>query len=216
MRFEELQAVWETQTDQPLFSINPFGLHMALYQQRERARRRLFWGAHFPSYVACLFMLGTLVVIFLSFYSNDLPMEFGDWVAFLVGASSFLFAASSMYFSRRRHEEEQNVLAPSLRQEIDRGLAQLEFEVGTHTGRERWRNSVFVGLGMMLLCWEVGRLNGNPAPWDTVLIILAVIIATAVVTHVVGRRYQAVRLPRKRALEALRAKLDEGAAPSQT
>jgi hypothetical protein len=213
MRFEELQAVWETQTDQPLFSINPFGLHMALYQQRERARRRLFWGAHFPFYV---FTLGTLAVIFFSFYSNDLPMEFGDWVAFLVAAGSFLLAASSMYVSRRRHEKEQNVLAPSLRQEIDRGLAQLEFEVGTHTGRERWRNSVFVGLGMLMLSWEAGRLNGNPAPWDTVLFVLAVIIATAVVTFVMGRRYQAVRLPRERALEALRAKLDEGAAPPQT
>jgi nitrate reductase gamma subunit len=216
MRFEELQAVWETQTDQPLFSINPFGLHMALYQQRERARRRLFWGVNFPYYVGSLFMLGTLVVIFASFYSNDLPMESGDWVAFLVAAGSLLFAASSMYVSRRKHEQEQNMLAPSLRQEIDRGLAQLEFEVGTHTGRERWRNSVFVGLGMMLLCWEVGRLKGNPAPWDMALFVLAVIIATGVVTHFVGRRYQAGRLPRKRALEALRAKLDEGGAPSQT
>jgi hypothetical protein len=206
-----LQAVWETQTDRPLFSINPFGLHMALYQQRERARRRLFWGAHFPFYVGSLFMLGTLVVTFASFYSSDLPLEFGDWVAFLVGEGSLLFAALSMYFSRSRHEQEQNVVAPSLRQEIDRGLAQLEFEVGTYIGRERWRNSVFVGLGVLLLCWEVGRLKGNPAPWDTTQMFLAVIVTTAVVTFIIGRRYQAVRLPRKRALEALRARLDEGA-----
>jgi hypothetical protein len=61
----------------------------------------------------------------------------------------------------------------------------------------------------------VGRLKGNPAPWDTTLMFLAVIVATAVVTFVMGRRYQAVRLPRKRALEALRAKLDEPAPTTQ-
>jgi hypothetical protein len=31
MQLEELQAIWETQTERPVFSINDFGLHLALY-----------------------------------------------------------------------------------------------------------------------------------------------------------------------------------------
>jgi hypothetical protein len=38
MRLEELQAIWETQAERPVFAVNDFGMHFALYQLRERAR----------------------------------------------------------------------------------------------------------------------------------------------------------------------------------
>jgi O-antigen/teichoic acid export membrane protein len=220
MRFEELQAVWEAQTDSPVFSLNEFGLHMALYQQRERARKRLFWGIYFPFYVMSLFMLGVLAVILPAFYfkdpARDFPMNMWDGLVFLGAAGSLLFAAASMYSSRKRHENEQKVLAPSLRQEIDRNIAHVEFETEMATSYRAFFNAALVNLGALLLCWEMGRLNGNRMPWDVVSVLLPLCAVSFWAMWVAVRKARdEIGSPRKRALEALRAKLDEGAATTQ-
>jgi hypothetical protein len=216
MRFEELVAVWSTQADKPLFSLNEFGIHMALYQQRERARRRHFWGMYFPYYVTSLYMLGAIAFTCVAFYfkdtsERDFPMDIGDWIAFAVAAGMFAFAAGSMWRARKRHERLQNSTSPSLRQEIDSGIAQLQFEIHTGTSAEAWRNSALVSIGGVLFCWEVGRLNGDAAPWRVVLVCSAVYGVAALLGWIWARRWRADRARRTRALETLRAKLDETA-----
>ena len=42
MKFENLQAIWDTQNDMPHFAMKEARLLVALYQQREQSRRRLF------------------------------------------------------------------------------------------------------------------------------------------------------------------------------
>ena len=42
MKFENLQATWDTQNDKPVFAMTDARLLVALYQQREHSRRRLF------------------------------------------------------------------------------------------------------------------------------------------------------------------------------
>ena len=144
MELEELQAIWETQTERPVFSVNDFGLHLALYQVRERARRRLFWGGYFVGFVCSLLGLVGLLVIFVVFYFkdavDDFPMNAWDGLAFLVAAIAIVLSASSMYASRRKHEKDQSVFAPSLRQEIERGIAQIDFEISTVTSAQAWRS----------------------------------------------------------------------------
>ena len=107
MRLEELQAIWETQADRPVFAVNEFGLHLELYRTRERARRRLFWGAYFPGLVGSLVGLVILLVLFISFYlknaAKDFPMNAWDTLAFLVAAGAVVLSASSMY-ARSKHE----------------------------------------------------------------------------------------------------------------
>src|ERR1041384_6202214 len=82
MQLEELQAIWETQTERPGFSVNDFGLHLALYQVRERSRRRLYWGSSVPGFVGSLLGLVGLLVLFVVFYfkdpANDFPMNAWD------------------------------------------------------------------------------------------------------------------------------------------
>jgi hypothetical protein len=75
MQLEELQAIWETQTERPVFSVNDFGLHLALYQVRERARRRLFWGGYFPGFVCSLIGLVVLLVLFVAFQAGTMLDE---------------------------------------------------------------------------------------------------------------------------------------------
>jgi hypothetical protein len=60
MQYDELQAIWETQRQRPVFAINDFGLHMELYRTRERARRRVFWGD------VALFVCSPFLLFFLT------------------------------------------------------------------------------------------------------------------------------------------------------
>ena len=54
MKFENLQAIWDTQNDKPVFAMKDARLLVALYQQREQSRRRLFRQAFAPLYVMAL------------------------------------------------------------------------------------------------------------------------------------------------------------------
>ena len=45
MEFENLQAIWDTQNDKPVFAMQDARLLVALYQQRERSRRRALQAA---------------------------------------------------------------------------------------------------------------------------------------------------------------------------
>jgi hypothetical protein len=218
MRLEELQAIWETQADRPVFAVNEFGLHMELYRTRERARRRLFWGGHFLGFVGSLVGLVVLLLLFVAFYfkdpAKDFPMNAWDGLAFLVAATAIVLCASSMYISRRKHEKDQSVVAPSLRQEIERGIAQIDFEIFTSTSAHAWRNAALVSLAAILMGWEAGRLNCNPLPWEVLWAMVGLVVATFVSLVPASRQIVKAKLPDKRALEALRAKLDENAAGS--
>jgi hypothetical protein len=218
MELEELQSIWETQTERPGFSVNDFGLHLALYQVRERARRRLYWGSSFPGFVCSLLGLVGLLVLFVVFYfkdpENDFPMNAWDGLAFLVAGSALVLSASSIYLSRRKHEQEQSVFAPSLRQEIERGIAQIDFEISKDTRRIAWRYAALICLAAILMNWEVGRLNGNPLPWKVLWMTVGIVAATFVALVPASRQAVKQGLRRKQALEGLRAKLDENPAGS--
>jgi hypothetical protein len=218
MQLEELQAIWETQTERPVFTVNDFGLHFALYQVRERARRRLFWGNFFIGYVGSLIGLVILLLMFVVFYfkdpADDFPMNAWDYLAFLVAAIAIVLCASSWYMSRRKHEKDQSVFAPSLRQEIERGIAQIDFEIFTDTSGLAWRNAALASLAAILLGWEAGRLNGDPLPWEILWMIGGLVVATFVALVPASRQAVKEGLRRKRVLEGLLAKLDENPAGS--
>jgi hypothetical protein len=218
MELEELQAIWETQTERPGFSVNDFGLHLALYQVRERARRRLFWGGYFIGFVCSLLGLVALLVLFVVFYikdpANDFPMNAWDYLAFLVAAIAIVLSASLMYMSRRKHEKDQSVFAPSLRQEIERGIAQIDFEISTDSGWSAWRNAAFTGLATILGSWEFCRLTGDPRPWDVIWVVGGIVVAIFAALVPVSRLSAKQGQRRKRVLEGLLAKLDENPAGS--
>lgn len=221
MELEELQAIWETQTERPVFSVNDFGLHLALYQVRERSRRRLYWGSSFPGFVCSLLGLVGLLLLFVVFYfkdvkdaANDFPMNAWDGLAFLVAAIALVHCASSLYVSRRKHEKDQSVFAPSLRQEIERGIAQIDFEISTDTSRIAWRYAALICLAAILMSWEVGRLNGDPLPWNVLWPTVPMVVVTLVALVPASRQALKQGLRRKQALEGLRAKLDENPAGS--
>jgi hypothetical protein len=218
MRFENLQAIWDTQNEQPVFAMKDARLLLALYQQREQSRRRLWWTQFAPMYGVSLGMLAGTFFIFVAFYykslyiqkiARDFPMSFWDYIVFGLAAGSLLAIVGLLYAERKKHERIQNVFAPSLREELDRGLAQLDFELSLYS--TPW-NVKMIGLtnaAALLFCWEVGRLNGDPVPWKLMLILLPCVVAGIASTSGIRKRKLKQVLPRRRALESMIAALDE-------
>jgi uncharacterized membrane protein len=216
MLLEELQAIPATQTERPVSLVNDVGLHLSLYQDRERARRRIFWGCYLIGFVCSLLGLVGLLVMFVVFFFKgpvgSFLMNSWDDVAFIVAAIAIVSCASSMYMSWRKHETDQSVFAPSVRQEIERCIAQIDFEISTYTSWIAWRSVALFSLVAILMSWECGRLAGDPRPWDALWMAVALVVATFVALVPASRQSVKQGLRRKRVLEGLLARLNENSA----
>lgn len=218
MQYEELQAIWETQKQRPVFAVNEFGLHMELNRTRARTRRRHFWVDVFPLFVIAPVLFLALSVPALQFFlqgpperlaPGEVPMTVWDMLACLVGIACFVYALWSMESNRRRNEKQQKIFAPSLRQEIDLGLAQVDFDMSRTTSGREWRVGSACIAAAVILAWEFGRLNDNPLPWS--MLPMAFPWLFILIWMRKSWRQGAVERisKRRQALETLRAKLDE-------
>jgi hypothetical protein len=216
MLLEELPTIRKTRTERPVSWVNVSGLHLALHQDRVRARRRSFWGGYLISLAGSLLGLAGLLVMFVVFFFkqpvDSVLMNSWDDLAFLVAAIAIVSCASSMYTSRRKHEQDQSVLAPSRRQEIERGIAQIDFEISTDSSWSAWRNAALTALATILGSWEFCRLMGDPRPWDVLAIVGGIVVTIFVALVPVSRESVKHSQGCKRALVGLLAKLDENRA----
>jgi hypothetical protein len=218
MQYEELQAIWETQKQRPVFAVNEFGLHMELNRTRARTRRRHFWVDVFPLFIVAPVLVIPLVVPVLVFFlqgpleqipPGKQPMTAWDVVACLVGIALFGYAIWSMESNRRRNEQRQKVFAPSLRQEIELGIAQVDFDLSRVAGNREWRVGTACIFAALILAWEFGRLNGDPLPWNIVWMAFPWLFIMFWMRKSWKQRAVERVSKRRQALEALRAKLDE-------
>ncbi|HEY4356328.1 MAG TPA: hypothetical protein VGN16_11310 [Acidobacteriaceae bacterium] len=212
MEFENLQAIWDTQLDKPVFRMNEAGLMVSLYRHRERSRRDVFWKLYVPACAALLIMLliltGTCLLFYFKDASHDFPMTVWDGVAFFVGVAALGGVAAPLCLVRSRHERRQEVFAPTIREEIDLSIEQLEFEIEV-AGHWVIRNPLLLTIGVTLVMWEMARLNGNRAPsWDGFLAVALMPFVSWITRVAVKAGIEKVTLPRKRELEQLRASLE--------
>ena len=128
MEFENLQAIWDTQNDKPVFAMQDARLLVALYQQRERRRRRVLKLQFAPLYGAARLMFVVLGAVFASYlqvarlmrrYKSGFPhngfgMSAWDYAGFAVAAGALLAMVVPMYLERKKHERTQEIFAPSL------------------------------------------------------------------------------------------------------
>jgi hypothetical protein len=215
MEFENLQAIWDTQNDKPVFAMQDARLLVALYQQRERSRRRIFKSQFAPMYVTALLMFAVLGVLFVTFLfkrrfpHHGFPMSAWDYAGFAVAAGAILAIVVPMYFERKRHERAQEIFAPSLREELDRGIAQLDFEMGLHSNPRVLRILTLLLIAAVILSWEEGRTGGNPTPWGLTLLTLFCLFLGGRAGFAARKKVMERVLARRRALESMRAALDE-------
>jgi cytochrome bd-type quinol oxidase subunit 2 len=219
MQFEDLQAIWDTQNDRPVFSMNDSRLAVGLYQQREQSRRRLFRGLFAPAYVIALSITVALGLTFLVFFVKtvtkmrltDPQMSIWDGAALVAGVGAALAVVARMYRERRKHEGAQNVFAPSLREELERGISQLDFELSFYSTSRVWHVPALVSLATGVLLCELGRLNGESTPWTMLAVSLGSVVLS-VWAGLAGSKKVVERMEQhKRALESMRAALEENA-----
>ena len=56
-------------------------------------------------------------------------MSAWDYAGLAVAAGALLAIVVPLYLERKKHERTQEIFAPTLREELDRGLAQLDFAI---------------------------------------------------------------------------------------
>jgi hypothetical protein len=233
MDFENLQAIWDTQNDKPVFAMQDARLLVALYQQRERSRQRAFRIHFAPMYVAALAMLAALWSLIASFRNiatlirrfpgrfthNGFGISAWDYAGLAVAAGALLGIVVPLYLERKKHERIQQIFAPSLREELDRGIAQLDFAIGLDSPLRVMRIVTLLAIALVMISWESGRAAGNPRPWWSLLWFLGVYLPGGL-GWAVGRLQRKLqkrepglvrrlRLERRRVLESMRAALDE-------
>ncbi len=233
MEFEDLQAIWDTQNDKPVFAMQDARLLVALYQQRERSRQRAFRLHFAPMYFAAAVMLaviGSLIATFRNidslmrrfkgrFTHNGFAMSAWDYAGLAVAAGALLALVAPLYRERKKHERAQQIFAPSLREELDRGLAQLDFEIRLDRAPRILRMLTLVSIAVVMIGWESQRAGGNPRPWWSALGVLWVLLPVGliwVIARLQGKLQKRerglmrrLRLERRLALESMRAALDE-------
>jgi uncharacterized membrane protein len=219
MQFEDLQAIWDTQNDRPVFSMNDSRLAVGLYQQREQSRRRLFRELFAPAYVIALSITVALGLTFLVFFVKtvtkmrltDPQMSIWDGAALVAGMGAALAVVARMYRERRKHEGAQNVFAPSLREELERGISQLDFELSFYCTSRVWNVPALVSLATSVLLCELGRLNGESTPWTMLAVALGGVVLSVWAGLAANKKVVERIEQRKRALESMRAALEENA-----
>ena len=219
MQFEDLQAIWDTQNDRPVFSMNDSRLAVGLYQQREQSRRRLFRELFAPAYVIALSITVALGLTFLVFFVKtvtkmrltDPQMSIWDGAALVAGVGAALAVVARMYGERRKHEGAQNVFAPSLREELERGISQLDFELSFYSTYRVWTVPALVSLATSVLLCELGRLNGESTPWTMLAVSLCGVVLSVSAGLAANKKVVERIEQRKRALESMRAALEENA-----
>jgi hypothetical protein len=215
MEFENLQAIWDTQNDKPVFAMQDARLLVALYQQRQHSRRRVFKRQFAPMYVAALLTLAVLWVVFVTFLSRSrfphhgFPMSAWDYAGFALAAGALLVVVATMYAERKKHERTQEIFAPTLREELDRGMAQLDFEMGLESTPRVMRILALLSIIAVIANWEAGRLAGDPTPWGLALFTLFCLFLAGRAGFAARKKVMERALARRRALESMRAALDD-------
>jgi hypothetical protein len=217
MEFEDLQKIWDTQSDRPVFQMNDSRLAVGLYQQREHSRRRLFRTEFAPLYFFVPFLVAVSAGLFLAFFMKTITrmritdplMSVWDGLALVIAMGAFIAMLVYSHRGRKNQERRQNVFAPTLREELEQGISQVDFELSLYSTTRVVIFVTFVAFGTTVIVWESARLNGNPAPWRALAWSLLWLVGTTWYAHSVRGKGMERLTKRKRVLESMLASLEE-------
>ena len=211
MSLDELMKAWQSQDTAPLYSVREALLQQALWQEEAKVRTQRRVEGWVLYGFSPLFVAGMAFLFFIMVY-DDNPRTSWDFALPVVAAASWLLWMCILHLSRRAQALRERRFGASLRDQVGRHLAQLDYEA---TRAVRLANVLragvppFVaGIAMILAGW---RINNEPfrTQW---LGIVGGILFTGVVSVVAfwlqRRRAKRELLPRKHRLQALLKELD--------
>jgi hypothetical protein len=202
MNFEEVRVIWNTQDQQPLFAVNETVVCQRLLRERHRLRRVWFRWNIMTAYLAAG-SWGVVIAVFLLF-------------AMLTLRTAALFIASGivmLYFLvtivRDRQEEKRRETAPSgsLREELERGIANLDSQIQTGGGSSANKKAIPLIVSVLLASLGMREIMGS-SWWLPAFVAGSLFLGFPLELLRHHRRVKRDLLPRKQTLESLRGELD--------
>ena len=211
MDFEDMQVIWDSQNKQPLYGVDEAGLHTILRTKSQKFGRLIFWQQTL-SYLSSLLVITSILMILLANYAGLLDgppwaaLSGWDILALLVAMSCWVHFGVSIYFGQKRQKHRERQFTTSLRDDLDRGIEQTEYQIRT-------RKHLLLGflppsVGVALLMF-VGFRMGSVSQWLLVPVIVVLLVNLVFESRSQQRLVEREIVPRKQELETLREKLTE-------
>ena len=213
MNLDDLMAVWRSQDASPLHGVNETLLRLGLRQDEarlQRARRGWRW---FTYVLTALVVAGMARRLSIMIYRDDDVLSGWDYAIPVVGAVAALLWVRLMYVRQRAQAVREKRFGDSLRDQINRQLAQLD-SVATMSRLASLVCMLLLPIvsafAIILASW---RINGRSFsdPWLSLPIVFMIcwsILCVGGTLWWTRRVLQRKTLPRKRRLEALLKELD--------
>lgn len=213
MNLDDLMEVWQSQETAPLHGVNETLLRLALredearLQKRRRRERWVIYVASVGIFAAMAFFLVVMI------YPRDDDVLTGwDYVIPIVGAAFALLWGGAMYVSHRAQALREQRFGESLRDQLGRRIAQLDYEA---TRAVRLANVLVIQLpplvcatAFLLASW---RINDKSFSDDGFLLVSLIVVCAYSFAAGVWQSRRSVEqdiVPRKRRLEAMLKELD--------
>jgi hypothetical protein len=213
MNLDDLMTVWRSQDASPLHGVNETLLRLALRQEEAKLQRTRRWSRWFTYVITALIVAGMARRLSIMIYRHDDVLTGWDYAIAVVGAAAALLWVRMMSAKQRAQAVLEQRFGDSLRDQINRQLAQLDYGV-TFARLTNLLGNVLLPIvsafAIILGSWRVtGRSFSDP--WLSLPIAFMICWGILMVggslwwtRRVVQRKV----LPRKRRLEELLKELD--------
>ncbi len=210
MEFEDIQVVWNSQHDKPLYGVDEVGLHKILRSKSQRFRRLIYW-QRLQTYGSSLLVLVLIAAVLLVNYSGLLgkvgsSRALAGWeiVALLVAMVAWLQFSLSVYFGQKQQKNRERSDTQSLLEDLDREIKHTTYQIRTRKNLLMGFIPPYIGAGLFMLV--VFGVTGV-SRWILIPVIGGLILGLIIESRSQRRLVEREMVPRLRELETLREKL---------
>ena len=211
MNFEELKVIWDSQNEEPHYAVNEDSLHSIFRSKSKKLRRLIFW-QEIQTYGSSGFVLTVISTILVAHWTGLITRVSSRWnaltqldiVILLVAASGWLYFAGSIYLKRRKQRRKNAVYTSSLRDELERDIEQVKYEIKARQHLVRGFLPPYTG--GILFMWVFFRMSGTP-DWAILPFIFIMIGGLIFESRCQQKLVDRELVPRQQDLESLREKL---------
>ena len=210
MEFEDIQVVWNSQHDKPLYGVDEVGLHKILRSKSQRFHRLIYW-QHIQTYGSSALVLVLIAAVLLVNYFGllgkvDSLRALAGWeiVALLVAMVAWLQFSLSVYLGQKQQKSRERSDTQSLLEDLDREIKHTTYQIRT-------RKHILMGfippyLGTGLFISIVFGVTGV-SNWILSPVIVGLIFGLIIESRSQRRLVEREMVPRLSELETLRDKL---------
>ena len=188
MEFDELQKIWDTQNNKPMYVINEEALHRRIRSKKHKAS----FSSNLTEWGLVLIAVVTSIYLFMKHAGS------GDFFAILPGVA-LLLTAVYVVLSRFRRKRYERQFDQTMLGDLDHAISNVDFEV------RRSRTFIWWYIIPIAIPVFLNMYLKDVSLWKWALIIGCFVLSYLVVQFGLNR----AQLPRKRSLQALRKKLTE-------